>query len=179
MIETRWRVDAEFLSDEANAAGIIFYQYATVTSSSAADKIPTNRSVMYYKSWPNVKQVTFDKRDAVNHQTSWKKSISGVWRPGQLHKNVVNEEDIKTWHTTGAVPANSWVEDAVFLFMQDSYAQGTQENSFNICVHLEYIVQYKDLKQAIRYPHSTDSTINAISFPADSIQVPNTTEIVP
>lgn len=179
VLETRWRLDIEFSSDENTAKGIVFHEYDTVTSSSTSDKMPTNRSVMYYKSWPKVKSLTFDRQSGNNHLMPWRKSISGVWRPNSLHKNTKNEEDIKTWTATGSPPTNSWVEDAVFLFMQDDYSSGYQENSYNIKVSLEYIVQYKDLKNTLRYPHSTDATINCISYPGDAIQVPNTQEAVP
>ena len=179
VVECKWTVDFEFASNQEDGRGIVFYQYDTVTTNSLSDKIPTNRTVNYYKQWPMVQQVMFEKKDSTNFQGSWRKSISGVWRPGEQHKNVVNEEDIKTWNTTGAVPSNGWVEDLVLLIMQDDYAAGSAENSFNVRISLEYIVQFKDVKQQIRYPHSTDGVINAIAYPTDVIQVPNTTEVIP
>lgn len=170
VIACKWKITMENTS--ATCTNEVFYQFDTVTASSISDMIPTNRESQFYRTWPRVKSVIMGPRNSGNSENNWRKEISGVWMPGQLHKNTVNSTDIKTWSPTNAVPPNTWREELVLLFFAGENTLSDASCSTNMRIDLEYIVQYKDLKLSIRYPHRTDTVQNLIVYPLDSLQQP-------
>lgn len=178
-IETKWTVTVEYSTNEPNGGGIMFMDWDAYTASSTGNVIPTDQRLIHYLKWPRVNTHRFGVRYLQNDgENSFKKSFSGVWRPGQVLKNTANDEDIKTWYPNAA-PSPQWVESLVLLGMADEYSQSHGEGNFNVKVELEFIVQYKDLKRFARYPQIGDSTTNVIQFPADTFQTPSTVETVP
>lgn len=81
--------------------------------------------------------------------------ISGTYKPGMIARNIQNDGDVKTWTaTSNTLPALK--EILTLNFFKDSLNYTTGLNtSFNCCVELDYIVQFKDLREQARYPNST------------------------
>ncbi|KAG2779336.1 hypothetical protein PC129_g11369 [Phytophthora cactorum] len=77
-----------------------------------------------------------------------------------LSKNSLNAE-----------PTPNWVENLVLGGMMDEY-NGNELMNLIIFVELRYVMQWKDLKQSFRYPHSTN-TVVALNNPTDVLQEPN------
>ena len=119
---------------------------------------------------------------ALYGDSNTRKTFTGTWVPGSVMKNTKNEEDIKTWYTTGAEPSPEWTEQLVLLGMQDELTSSNYtEGGFNIRMDLKWTVQYKDLKQFYRYmdDDSASSSTTNLVLPDDIRQVPYTVELVP
>ena len=88
--------------------------------------------------------------------------IRGKYKPGQAKHNIINDGDVKTWTATatgGTYTAPNMNEILTLNFYRDGLAfyknAGSGGNtSCNIEVNLKYIVQFKDLKQRLRYPNT-------------------------
>lgn len=80
-------------------------------------------------------------------------TITGLWKPGMQIGSVRNLTDIKQWYPTGTEPSPLWQEQHQFVLMTSEFnnANPVQNVSVNCHVELEYIIQYKDLKDAVKY----------------------------
>jgi hypothetical protein len=175
-----YSIEMESLADDPCFHASCFYQNDTVTTGSTGDVMPKNRSIQYYRTYPGVKEVRLERKTGSNYTNmSFRNKIQGSWRPGTLHHNVKNTEDVKTWNAVGAVPANGHRETLSLLFMSDWQSQSSTENCVNLKIFMEWTVQFKDLRNAFRYPFAGDATQNLLVYPADFLQVPFTTETVP
>lgn len=94
--------------------------------------------------------------------------LSGTYRPGDIRRNVKNDGDVKTWTATSTtLPTLKDTQN--FYIYQDALnyvAPGTiSSGAGNIEISLKYIVQFKDLKNLLRYPTTvgadTDITLTA------------------
>lgn len=179
-IETKWRVTAEYGSNEGNAGATMFIEYDAFTGSSTGQVLPTTKSYQHYKKWNSIGSHRFGARYLANAATeSFSNTWDGTWRPGQIARNTRNDEDIKGWYPTGAAPSPIWTEQLVMLAMGDDFSSSTAESCFNLRVDLEYLVQFKDLKAALRYPAVGDTGTNIITIPNDIFQRPFLVELVP
>ena len=101
--------------------------------------------------------------------------ITGVWRPGMIKRNIVNDGDVKTWTaTTGTTGTNipTLKEIMSLRFYRDGLNHGDtaglgSQPSANVQVQLKYLVQFKDLKEAARYPYTTNGTTLTNVIPTD------------
>lgn len=75
--------------------------------------------------------------------------VSGSYRPGQANRIVQNDQDTKTWYSVSEGP--TLYEDLLLRFYNTEHSIVDQQYA-NICLNLEYVVQFKDLKNQIRYP---------------------------
>lgn len=86
--------------------------------------------------------------------------INGSWSPNKnIRRDVVDEEKTKVWYPTkgpnGPSPAD-WKEYAQYLFYNDEMSDN-QNCYFNCRLDMSYTVQYRDLREDIRFPDTTDS----------------------
>ena len=105
-------------------------------------------------------------------------TITGTWKPGKRLGSVRNLTDIKQWYPTGASPSPMWNENATFFFITNDYNAVANETSSWACVncHIEmnWMIQYKDLKDGIKYcaqPTHGNSAIH-LRYGIDDIQYP-------
>lgn len=92
--------------------------------------------------------------------------ISGTYKPGMIRHNIVNDGDVKTWTTTsnaggGTAPIPALKD----LLVLDFYRAGLnyappKDACGNICIELDYIVQFKDLYTQARWPSSVTTGVN-------------------
>lgn len=107
--------------------------------------------------------------------------VSGVYRPGQAKRNIINDGDVKTWTKTGEAPTtlqeiltlNFWCDPmfnaAEYVWKSDAVAAPNimdptstltaVRGAVNIEVNLKYIVQFKDLRQQARYPNTISAAL--------------------
>ena len=140
------------------ACAVQFDTYST-TASSTGNIMPTTkyREVLAYKNiqWYRVQP------DVTGSGQSYT-VIRGKYKPGQAKHNIINDGDVKTWTATatgGTYTAPNMNEILTLNFYRDGLAfyknAGSGGNtSCNIEVNLKYIVQFKDLKQRLRYPNT-------------------------
>lgn len=90
--------------------------------------------------------------------------ISGQYKPGMIQHNVKNDGDVKLWTQVSTAPTLNDTLEMVLL--PDPLIHGTWNANYklavNICVEVDYIVQFKDLERRARYPHTEDSDLEQI-----------------
>lgn len=97
--------------------------------------------------------------------------ISGVIKPGQVKRNISNDGDVKTWTATdGTLPTLKELLNIRFyrdgLDHGDMTSMGSQPGA-NVQVELKYLVQFKDLQEAARYPYTTNAATITNVLPTD------------
>jgi len=157
-IETQYRIT--FFSPETAVGrrAVVYVDKDVYTSSSVGNVIPVDGNQYYLNSlWKGVEKHIISERIAGQDADKWVKQISGTWRPGVWNKNTQNEEEIKAWYATAAAPSPVWVENLVLQVRNDDF--NTEKTNLNCLVELRYVVQFKDLKLAFRYPQATGSAV--------------------
>lgn len=108
--------------------------------------------------------------------------ISGKYRPGQAHRNIENDGDVKTWTSTNLsnVTLPTLKELLTLNFFKAGLAYSEPQHVCgNVCVELDYIVQFKDLKEQARYPNSVttdqDILLNIDESAADDVRMGQST----
>lgn len=99
-------------------------------------------------------------------------TFSGSYKSGQVRHNVRNDEDVQTWTNVSSSP--SLVEQLRLMFytapMTPLVATANDIHfAINCQLRIKWIVQYKDLKVAGRYPNTGATTITQ-SLPSDALQ---------
>lgn len=104
-------------------------------------------------------------------------TITGSWKPGQRLGSVRNLTDIKQWYSVGSSPDPMWVENNSFFFISNDYNTAFEPTSWvcvNVAIEMEWIIQYKDLKDKVKYlmepTHGNDSV--HLRYGIDDIQFP-------
>lgn len=83
--------------------------------------------------------------------------ISGIFKPGQGRRNIQNDGDVKTWTPVDTIPNLNEILN-VNLFKAGLNYTTPVKTCGNISIELDYIVQFKDLKERLRYPHTLAGT---------------------
>lgn len=87
-------------------------------------------------------------------------SFTGVWKPGMIKHDVLEDDDHQTWIHMDKTPTQ--FEQMTFMVTHSPYTVTNVACGGSIFVDLEYIVQLKDLK--IDYEYIRDNTsIGAVS----------------
>lgn len=169
VIETFYRITLEAVGGNPQRSFTVFETDDVYTGNSVGNIIPTNQPYTYYQQWRNITTHALRYRDN-NSLGSHKKVIEGVWRPQQINRNTVNDEDIKAWYPTNAEPSPNWVEQKVLLGFVGDMSELWGAAHINIRVDLVYKVQFKDLRRQFRYPGF---------YGADQLAAFNTDAIMP
>lgn len=140
----------------ASTAARVFTHYTMTGDQIAAVNPPINVSVEEMERWDNV----YDNKVTV--PVNGVRVIRGVWKPGMVKHNVLNDDDIQVWSATGAVPASSHLEHLVVQFRERSNANSYALNVYgiNVAVNLAYTVQYKEPKTEIQYPQYNQTNLS-------------------
>ena len=81
--------------------------------------------------------------------------IYGRHKPGQTHRNISNDGDVKTWtKTNGDLPTLKELFNLRMCRHPMSWGGNNMIYACNVQVELKYIVQFKDLKLNARYPNT-------------------------
>lgn len=97
------------------------------------------------------KNVTWHRLNGSNKRNVL--NIRGVYHPGDLKREVIDDDKVKTWYTTNPWVNPSLQEDLTLMFFKhpQSSSAYTDGGVCNIYIQLKYIVQFKDLHQYKRY----------------------------
>ena len=118
--------------------------------------------------WPGTKEVFIGPKES--EVFIGRKVISGVWKPGQNNRNVVNDNDYKTWNATGAIPSPAYVEAKHLRFFSGPmHTRRDIDCHVNMRIRLWYTVQFKDLQNVYRYP-ITGGTAITQTVPTEVLQ---------
>lgn len=110
----------------------------------------------------NIKWYRLGNASASNSYRNNMQIIKGTQKPGQIHRNVRNDGDVKTWTqttTSGAYNTPTLKEAKTFNFWMHPHAaanftSNTTRPAVNMTINLKYIVQFKDLRLQARYPNT-------------------------
>lgn len=121
-----------------------------------------------------MKQIQFTNVQSRHTETDSEfQIIKGTYKPGSAKRDVSNDGDVKLWTTTTADATPSYVEALQLMHFAHPLSHNatslTSTNGYQLMcqVRLKYIVQFKQLKQGVRYPTSVPlaSTAGEASFP--------------
>lgn len=135
----------------------------TYSATNATLVHPTNASMHQMQYWPDVDFYKLASRnDGVTDECY--RTIKGHYRPGQAHKNVENDEDIKTWTKIGATPSLN--EQMTIGFGKGWTTDVVVAQPINVRVSLRWICQFKDTANQFRWPTSGQTPIS-VTGPTD------------
>ena len=170
VVKTEYRVKFRNARSAIDTDAVVYYDYDVSTANNTGNTMPTNLGQEYYKTWKHVQQVKVAPKAQANGE-KYVAKIEGTWVPGSIAKNTVNATDIKTWYTTGAAPTPAWTEQLSMVAFLRGGASATTH--LEVEVDVAYYVQYRDLKDTVRYPYAGMPNID-LTTPNDNIQVPFT-----
>lgn len=155
-----------FVNQQRNlGADVVVGTYAdSYTSANGTSVHPNNQSVEAMHYWPDIDNLTLCKASGDNSSSENYAVIKGRWTPGSIHKNVENDEDLKTWTKANASPA---LTEEITIFGGSSWnAQYAAHHGVNVRVELRQITQWKDLRPQFRWP-AVGQTPIALTAPTD------------
>ena len=168
VVKTEYRVKFRNARSAIDTDAVVYYDYDVSTANNTGNTMPTTLDQEYYKTWKHVEQVKVAPKAQANGE-KYVATIEGTWVPGSIAKNTVNATDIKTWYTTGAAPTPAWTEQlSMIAFLRGGASAYTH---LDVEVEVAYYVQYRDLKDTVRYPYAGMTNVDLIT-PNDNIQVP-------
>jgi hypothetical protein len=178
-LDCNYTVEMDFSSDVSASSCIVFWQRDTFTQNSQSDVCPRDRNLNWMRSYPGMKSTTFQPRDVPTRgEFTYRTKITGGWKPNTSRRNTTNEKDIETWSPVGSAPQNNYRERDVFFFYSDWLSESFPEQCVNMRIYMEWTVQFRDIKNKLRYPNYGDTIDNLIVYPTDMIQKPSTGEVV-
>jgi hypothetical protein len=80
--------------------------------------------------------------------------FSGEWEPGKIQHEVIEDEQMQTWHVYDQVPPTC---EYMTLMIQRSEISSDAALTFEIIVDIDYCTQFKDLKTTYQYVVPTTS----------------------
>lgn len=159
-------IGVEYTIDVVNAVNdfnrdVVMVSYIDTYSTNNATNIhPTGATLAEMKQWPDVKWKLIRSANAgYSEQTG----IKGYYTPGQAKTNVENDEDIKTWTKVGSAPS---LTEILTLGFSNGWMNDTSKGQVNVRIGWRYIVQFKDLNPAFRWPTSGQASIS-VTAPTD------------
>lgn len=128
------------------------YDAYTDVQTSTGNVVPkTNYREM--KAFKNVKWRIIPASTSENEVSSVQ-ILEGEWRPGMVQHNIINDGDVKTWTKIEDQQPNLKELLTMDFFRSGLNYSTSAQTCGNVCVELDYIVQFKDLKAQARWPNS-------------------------
>lgn len=148
---------ANFNADQVVATFIDSY-----SASNATNVHPQTATMAVMEQWPDVNFIRVPSCGDGDMVKGYK-VIKGFYRPGQNKNSVENDEDIKTWTKVKSLPS---LTEVMTVLMAPSWDNAQLVSTgCNVRVDMRWIVQYKDLFPAFRWPFN--QTAIPLSAPAD------------
>lgn len=149
----------------AGASGIIGQSYESYSTTAGATGNTTPTSNLY--DMMALKGMQFTVVDENGGSPLQNRTvIQGRYKPGQAHRNIVNDGDVKTWTKTDfdnvAAGLPTLTEILRLYFWRGALAT-TNVGGCNMQIELKYIVQFKDLRANAKWPVSTGAGANIVT----------------
>jgi hypothetical protein len=100
--------------------------------------------------WKNVEQYRIQQGTTRNPSSNIT-TISGVWKPGDVKREVRDDTEAKVWTLTGSAPSLRECLNLRF-YPNTFYSTPGIYYFFNMKVTMKYIVQFKQLTTDLQYP---------------------------
>lgn len=137
----------------------------STTNSTLVHPVSVSLHEMSY--WPDVSFTKISGRTDGSTENTYR-TIKGHYRPGQAHKNVENDEDVKTWTKVGSIPSLN--ENLTLCFGKGWNNDISTGTPLNVRMTLRWIVQFKDLSNQVRWP-TVSQTPFSLTAPTDIISL--------
>jgi hypothetical protein len=137
------------------------------SAANATSVHPKTATMAIMEQWPDVNFVRVPSSGDGDMSKSYR-VIKGFHKPGSIHTNVENDEDVKTWTKVGSLPS-------ITETMQLSFAKSwenwyTSTTGLNVRIDMRWIVQYKDLLPVYRWPFN-QTAVSTVA-PTDILYTP-------
>ena len=165
VLSCKYRITINHTTNVRGTDAIVGVQFDTYsdTATTTGNVMPQTKLIeaLHYKgiNWKVIRAATSE-----NNSDTALTVIEGVYKPGQAKRNIIDDGDVKTWTATGTTLPNL-KEILTLNLWKAPLSYGIPDNICgNIQIELQYIVQFKDLKQQARYPNTitTDQDITQI-----------------
>ena len=164
VLGVQWKLVCQNVSTTLHNNVLLGVGYNSYGASDTSGMFPTTPKQRDILRWKDV-QFHIAKAQHTDEETL---VVTGTYRPGQNKRNVTNDADVTTWSKSGVHP--TFREELMFYFYRHGMAKGLNALHINCHLELKYIVQYKDLKQQIRYPTAGGTAIPQ-SLPGNALEV--------
>lgn len=147
------------------ASGIIGQSYESYSTTAGATGNTTPTSNLYdMMALKGMRFTVVDENGGTPLQN--RTVIQGRYKPGQAHRNIVNDGDVKTWTKTDfdnvAAGLPTLTEILRLYFWRGALAT-TNVGGCNMQIELKYIVQFKDLRANAKWPVSSGAGANIVT----------------
>lgn len=160
VMQCDWQLTIENAVEGSYHRGVALETIESVTTQDVpTPTTPIDQPLSRLLRFKNIKKHQLACRNAQGGKVA--NVIHGSWSPNKnIRRDVVDEEKTKVWYPTkgpnGPSPAN-WQEYAQYLFYNDEMSDN-QNCYFNCRLDMNYVVQYRDLMENIRFPSTSDAT---------------------
>lgn len=174
VIGCKWRLTAQNPQTVNGQGAIIGWGIQTYGSASAGNVYPASATLNETFMWQDLSYKICSEVDTED-RSGGIAVIADDWYPGKGKRNVTNDEDVTTWTAVGSAP--SFKEELKLMFWKaplasgNGVASGFGHTSLNCMLSIEWIVQFKDLKQEARYPFASGATTRTQTTPGDLLQL--------
>ena len=155
-----------------NRAFLVAYEMDSYKNGSTGNKMPDAP----YANIVQFKGIKYKNVDpySVDNTGNYTAIIEGTYKPGDVRRNIQNDGDVKLWYDTASNQIPDFIESMHLRFYRDPLCNGgtagaTPFFAANVEINLDFIVQYKDLKEPARYPLTTGQTALTQSVPVDAL----------
>lgn len=157
--QCEWEITMQNQYAGSNADLIVAIAEEAYGSSSSGNVVPDDSQLAVAESYPGLRWgLVKSNTTAAPRQNIH--TFQGTYYPGSANKNVRNDEDTKTWTPTTSTP--TLTEQLHVMVWRAPFNQSIGScQGFNCRVHLRMRVQFRDLKQPLRYPDGTGLVLNA------------------
>lgn len=138
-----------------NANTVIAYGFDTYGASSSGNVFPTGKQMYEMEAWKGLDWKIL-KSTADSSGQGCTATIKGYYKPGQAHRNVNNDEDVKTWTAVGSNPS---LTETLRVFIGRGCFNDCAWSTINVRCKMRYIVQYKDPVESLTWPHTGQTQV--------------------
>lgn len=135
-----------------------------------ATRLPIDATIQDLQAFKQVRYENVGCRD--NSMITPYTIVKGTYKPGSAKRDISNDGDVKLWTQTAANATPTYKEVLQLMaYCGPLSSQGGSDaptltgHHLQVQVRLKYIVQFKQLKQGIKYPAATATTITTSNFP--------------
>jgi hypothetical protein len=141
--------------NQINSNVVIAYGFDTYGASSSGNVFPTGKQMYQMEAWKGLNWKLLKSTGDSSGQGSTT-TIKGYYKPNQAHRNVNNDEDVKTWTAVGSNPS---LTETLRVFIGRGCFNDCPWNTINIRCKMRYIVQYKDPVENITWPYTGQTQV--------------------
>lgn len=130
--------------------------YSVETSgTTAATQIPEATDLRDLYGFKNIQYRNLQSRDQAGERAY--EIIKGTYKPGSAKRDVSNDGNVKLWTRTAANATPEYIEALQLMHYQHPLSSNSSTDevlgfNLNVQIRMKYIVQFKQLKQQIKYP---------------------------